>query len=69
MLSLQFVAKAINSMRSPQFSAIIVSHHLKILDQLHPDKVHILRDAKIIESGDIELAHRIEKSGFGGNAK
>ena len=35
-----------------------------ILDHLEPDRVHILIDGRIVDSGGPELAHRLEEGGF-----
>jgi Fe-S cluster assembly ATP-binding protein len=34
------------------------------LDYIKPDKVHVLSNGKIVESGDKSLALRLEKSGY-----
>ena len=43
---------------------LIITHHTQILDYITPDKVHILGDGKIIMSGDVSLARKIEADGF-----
>ncbi|MBQ6687555.1 MAG: Fe-S cluster assembly ATPase SufC [Bacilli bacterium] len=45
-------------------SILIITHHNKILEYIKPHKVHVLKDGKIIKSGDITLAKEIENSGF-----
>lgn len=45
-------------------SILLITHHTQILNIIHPDKVHILKDGQIIQSGDEELAKEIEKDGF-----
>lgn len=52
--------------RSSKCSIIIITHHTNILKYIKPDYVHILSNGKIIESGDISLANKIEESGFKG---
>lgn len=47
-------------------SIIIITHHTNILDYITPDYVHILKNGRIVTSGDIELAKKIEKDGFTG---
>lgn len=47
-------------------SIIIITHHTNILNYMHPDKVHILSNGKIVYSGDASLADSIEKYGFKG---
>lgn len=45
-------------------SILIVTHHIQVLDFLKPDYVHVLKNGKIIKTGDYELAKNIEKTGF-----
>ena len=63
--ALKVLVRAIGSLRSPKFSALIVTHHKGILDSLVPDKVHLLKDGRIQKSGDIALANAIEADGYG----
>lgn len=43
---------------------ILITHYNRILHYLRPDKVLILIDGKLIETGDYRLAERIEKEGY-----
>lgn len=45
-------------------SILLITHNPKLLDILKPDYIHILKDKKIIKTGDISLAKSIEKTGF-----
>ncbi|RMD58223.1 Fe-S cluster assembly ATPase SufC [Candidatus Woesearchaeota archaeon] len=62
--SLSVLSKAVNSLRGPEFSALIITHYDRILDILTPDKVHIMVDGKIVASGDANLAKEIESKGY-----
>ena len=62
--ALKIVAQGVNFMRSKKRAIIIVTHYIKLLDYIEPDFVHVMRDGKIIKSGNKNLAHEIEKSGF-----
>lgn len=62
--SLKLIAKAFNSLRSPDFSALIITHYPRILEFIAPDKVHVMHNGKIVASGKMELAHEIEKLGY-----
>ena len=35
--------------------ALVITHYQRLLDELQPDKVHIIVDGTIIESGGMEL--------------
>lgn len=62
--ALKIVADGINRMRSPSFSAIIVTHYARLLDYVEPDHVHVMIRGKIVESGAKELALQLEKQGY-----
>jgi Fe-S cluster assembly ATP-binding protein len=62
--ALKIVAEGVHALRSPKFSAIVVTHYARILDYLAPDKVHVMVKGKIVESGGIELALELERSGY-----
>lgn len=62
--ALKVVSKGINKIRSPQSSGIIITHYQRILDYVKPDKVHVLFDGRIVESGGVELVEELEKKGY-----
>lgn len=71
--ALRIVAEGVNKLRSPGFSALIVTHYARILDYITPDKVHVMTKGKIAESGDAEFARTLENEGYakygdGGNS-
>lgn len=62
--ALKIVAEGVQSMRGPDFSALIVTHYARILEYITPDYVHVMINGKIVESGGKELAQRLEKDGY-----
>ena len=60
------VANAVNGLRSPDKSIIIVTHYERILKHIDPDVVHVLINGRIVRSGSRELAAEIEESGYDG---
>lgn len=63
--SLKIVADSVNRLRSPARSFLIITHYQNLIDNLHPDKVHIIYQGRIVRSGDEELAKFIEQKGYG----
>ena len=63
--ALKIVANGVNALRGPNFSAIIVTHYARLLEYIVPDHVHVMVKGRIVESGGPELAHRLEKEGYG----
>lgn len=43
---------------------LVITHHKQILDILKPNRIHILKDKKIMTSGDASLAEQLETSGY-----
>jgi Fe-S cluster assembly ATP-binding protein len=44
--------------------AIVVTHYVKLLEEIQPDRVHVLIDGRIERSGDASLAQDIELAGY-----
>lgn len=63
--ALKIVAQGVESMRGPDFSAVIVTHYARILEYIVPDRVHVMIEGNIVESGGRELALKLEKEGYG----
>ncbi len=63
--ALKIVAEGVESMRGPDFSAVIVTHYARILEYIVPDRVHVMIEGNIVESGGQELALKLEKEGYG----
>jgi len=62
--ALKVVSDGVNHMRSPERSMLIVTHYLRLLEYITPDVVHIMLDGRIVESGDVELAKKIDAQGY-----
>lgn len=62
--ALRIVAEGFNKLRTPQTSAMIITHYQRLLDYIRPDVVHVLMNGKIIKTAGPELAEQIEKQGF-----
>ncbi len=63
--ALKIVADGVNALRGPDFSALVITHHQRLLDHLVPNRVHVLAHGRIVRSGGPELAKELEKSGYG----
>ena len=63
--ALRIVAQGIERLRSPHRSMLIITHHTPLLDDVQPDRVHVLHGGRIVRSGGPELAHELEAEGYG----
>ena len=62
--ALQVVARAVNSLRSPERSFLVVTHYQRLLDYIVPDYVHVLYRGRIVRSGGKSLALELEERGY-----
>ena len=62
--ALKIVADGVNALRSPEKSAIIVTHYHKLLEYVQPDFVHVLKEGRMVKTGGQELIAAIEDKGF-----
>ena len=62
--SLQTLSKAVDALRSPNFSALIITHYQRLLNYVKPDFVHVVSNGKLIATGDAKLAIDIENKGY-----
>ena len=63
--ALRIVAEGVNRMRSPERSFLVITHYQRLLNHIVPDRVHVLQDGRIVESGGSGLALRLEAEGYG----
>jgi Fe-S cluster assembly ATP-binding protein len=62
--ALKIVADGVNALHTPEKSAIVITHYQKLLEYVKPDRVHVLKDGRIVAEGGSELIEKIEKDGF-----
>ena len=64
--ALKIVANGVSALRGPGFSALVITHHQRLLDHLVPHRVHVLAHGRIVRSGGAELARELEQQGYAG---
>jgi Fe-S cluster assembly ATP-binding protein len=62
--ALQTVAQGIEALRSPEIGILLITHYERILRYVHPDRVHVLIDGRIVRTGGRELAAELESKGY-----
>ena len=62
--ALRIVADGVNSLHTPEKSAIVITHYQKLLEYVRPDIVHVLKEGRIVRTGGREIVEMIEKDGF-----
>jgi len=62
--ALKTVAEAVNRLRGPRRSFVVVTHYQRLLNYIVPDRVHVLAEGRIVKSGGKELALELEAKGY-----
>lgn len=64
--ALRVVARGVRTVRTehPAMGVVVVTHYVKLLEEIEPDRVHILVDGQIVQTGGVELAAAIEHDGY-----
>jgi Fe-S cluster assembly ATP-binding protein len=64
--ALRIVAEGIKEVRKdrPELAILMITHYQRILSHLTPDRVHILLDGRVVESGGPQLARTLDERGF-----
>ena len=62
--ALKVVSDGVNALRDGTRSFLVITHYQRLLNYIVPDKVHVLMDGRIVESGGRELALQLEEHGY-----
>ena len=60
----QIVADGVNSYKNKENAFLIITHYQRLLDYIKPDYIHVLSAGKIIKTGNADLGHQLEKTGY-----
>jgi Fe-S cluster assembly ATP-binding protein len=63
--ALKLVSHGVNKLRGPDRAMVVVTHYQRLLNYIVPDFVHVLAGGHIVESGDKNLALKLEEEGYG----
>ena len=62
--ALRIVAEGVNKLRTPDTSAIVITHYQRLLNYIKPDIVHVLYQGRIVRTAGPELALELEERGY-----
>jgi Fe-S cluster assembly ATP-binding protein len=49
-----------------RLGVLAITHYARLLTELRPDRIHVLRDGRVVMSGGPELADQLEETGYEG---
>ena len=63
--ALRIVSDAVNKIREESnIGCLIITHYQRLLNYIEPDYVHVIMQGRIVKSGSVELAERLEKDAY-----
>ncbi len=62
--ALKIVSEGVNTLRGPNLGVLIITHYQRILRYIEPDRVSVLMDGRVVESGGRDLALKLEDLGY-----
>ena len=64
--ALRTVAAGVNALRREDRALLVITHYQRLLDYIVPDRVHVMANGRIVQSGGKELAVELEQHGYAG---
>jgi len=64
--AVRIVSDGINSVHQeqPEMGVLLITHYQRILNYVKPDRVHVMANGRIVESGGSELVQQLESKGY-----
>ena len=67
--SLRDVSRRVERMtHESNLGVLAITHYVRVLNELRPDRVHVMLDGRIVALGGRELADELEAQGYEGIA-
>ncbi len=61
----QVARRVVAATEESDLGVLVITHYNRLLNELRPDRVHVLAQGRIVSSGGPELAEELERSGYG----
>ena len=62
--ALKTISEAINQLMSKEKSIILITHYKRLLEYIKPDYIHVMRNGKIVKTGDASFVDVLEEKGY-----
>ncbi len=63
--ALRIISEGINKFKNENKTILVITHYKRILEQIKPDKVFVMKNGQIVEEGGEEIIDKLEKEGYG----
>ena len=64
--AVRVVSEGISKLAGKDMALIIITHHERLLEANIPQHTHVILAGRIVESGDVKLAHELHDQGYAG---
>ncbi|MEX1013011.1 MAG: Fe-S cluster assembly ATPase SufC [Waddliaceae bacterium] len=62
--AMKVVAQGVNQIKNSEMGLVLITHYQRLLDYIKPDFVHVMMNGKIVQTGDADLALKLEEQGY-----
>ena len=62
--AMRIVAEGVKQILTADKALLLITHYQRLLEYIKPHFVHVVIDGKIVESGDADLALKLEEQGY-----
>lgn len=62
--AMRIVARGVNQLKHPGMGLLLITHYQRLLDYIKPDFVHVMLEGRIVQSGESDLALKLEEKGY-----
>jgi len=64
--ALKVVSNGVNRIHAERakMGILLITHYQRLLNYIHPDRVHVMVGGRIVQSGGAELAHELDARGY-----
>ena len=62
--ALRIVSDGVNQLRRTDLGVLLITHYQRLLNYIIPDRVHVMINGQVVESGDGDLAKQLESEGY-----
>lgn len=62
--ALKMICEVLRANLPKKTALLVITHYSRLLNYLNPSYIHIMKDGRIVKTGNLELVKELEKSGY-----